>query len=81
MRGFWNLNNYQSAIAYSNKTLLLSNLDESLEIEASLIHGLSLKETDRLDEAYIILIALSENTKSIKGAEAKYNAAEILFEQ
>jgi len=81
MRGFWNLNNYQSAIDYSNKVLILSNLDEPLEIEASLINGLSLKETDRLDEAYEILITLSENTKSIKGAEAKYNAAEILFEQ
>ena len=30
MRGFWNLNNYQSAIAYSNKTLVLSNLDEAI---------------------------------------------------
>ena len=44
MRGFWSLNNYQSAIDYSNKVLVLSNLDEPLEIEASLINGLSLKE-------------------------------------
>ena len=81
MRSFWNMGNYQSAITYSEKVVLLSNVDEPLEIEALLVKGLSLKNMGQLDEAFTSLIALSEKTKSIKGAEAKYNAAEILFEQ
>jgi len=81
MRGFWKLNNSQSSMDYAEKVLLLSNLDGAVEIEALLIKGLSLKEMDRLDEAYTVLISLSEQTQSIQGAEAKYNAAEILFEQ
>lgn len=81
MRAFWNLKNYQSSIQYAEKVLVLSNVDEPLEIEAALINGLSLKEMGKLDDAYKMLIELSEKTKSTKGAEAKYNAAEILFEQ
>lgn len=81
MRCYAELNNHQSALTYADKVLGLTPLDESLETEALLIKGLAQKEMGMLDDAITTLNNCSKITKSIKGAEAKYNVAEILFEQ
>ena len=77
----WKLNDYANAIVYAGKVLTLSNLDDGTKIEALRIKGLSLRETRDYDNAIVVLRECNESTKSIKGAEAKYFVAEILFEQ
>ena len=77
----WKLKDYQNTIVYANKVLKLSNLDEETKIEALRLKGLSLRETRDYDNAISVLRTCNESTKSIKGAEAKYYVAEILFEQ
>lgn len=77
----WKLNDYENAIVYADKVLGLSNLEEVTKIEALRIKGLSLRETRAYDEAIVVLRKCNKSTKSIKGAEAKYFVAEILFEQ
>lgn len=77
----WKLNDYPNSIAYADKVLKLSTLEEVTKVEALRIKGLSLRETIAYDEAIVVLRKCNKSTKSIKGAEAKYYVAEILFEQ
>lgn len=77
----WKLNDYPNAIVYADKVLGLSGLDDFTKIEALRIKGLSLRETRDYDNAIAVLRTCNASTKSIKGAEAKYYVAEILFEQ
>lgn len=81
MNCYWETQNYQSAVTYADKVLELTPLDDNLKTSALYIKGLSQKEMGMLDNALETLSTCSKSTKSIKGAEAKYNVAEILFEQ
>jgi TolA-binding protein len=77
----WKLNDYPNAIAYADKVLALSGLEDVTEVEALRIKGLSLRETRDYENAKAVLRACNNKTKSIKGAEAKYYVAEILYEE
>ncbi len=77
----WKLNDYPKAIVYSDKVLALSGLEDITEVEALRIKGLSLRETRDYDNAKAVLRTCNNKTKSIKGAEAKYYVAEILYEE
>lgn len=77
----WKLNDYPNAIVYADKVLALPNVDDNTEIEALRIKGLSLRETRDYTNAKAVLRECNNKTKSIKGAEAKYYVAEILFEE
>lgn len=79
MSSFWELKNYETAQEYATKVLGLAPLDESLKVSATLIKGLSLKEMQQYEEAKKVLKTCGDMTKSIKGAEAKYYYAEILY--
>ncbi len=81
MRCFFRLENYQFAREYARKVLNKITDDEDLEVEAQYIEGISLKELEEYSAALIALRRTTELTKSIKGAEAKYCIAEILFIQ
>lgn len=77
----WKLKDYPNSIVYADKVLNLSSLDDVTKVEALRIKGLSLRETRAYEEAIVVLRKCNKSTKSIKGAEAKYFVAEILFEQ
>jgi tetratricopeptide (TPR) repeat protein len=79
MHSYKNENNLAKTIEYANKVLSLSGLEESLVIEAMLNKGLAQKELTYYAEAKVTLKECSDMTKSIMGAEAKYNYSEILF--
>lgn len=81
MNAFWELKNYSAAKDYAVKVLGLSPIDEPMEVHAIFIKGMSLKEMQEFEEAKTVLLNCSELTKSAKGAEAKFNYAEILFLQ
>ncbi len=81
MVAYWKLKDYPNAITYADKVLNLDGIDDNTKTEALRIKGLSLRETKQFDEAIDVLRACNKSTKSIKGAEAKYYVAEILFEQ
>lgn len=77
----WKLKDYPNSITYADKVLALSNVEDITEVEALRIKGLSLRETRDYSSAKSVLRECNSKTKSIKGAEAKYYVAEILFEE
>ena len=81
MRCFYQLGNHQFAAAYATKVLLVINDDADLEVQAQYIEGMSLRNMNEYELALVSLRKAVEITKSALGAEAKYNIAEIYFEQ
>ncbi len=81
MHSYKNLNNYTKCLEYATKVLNISDIDESLRIEAMLNKGIAQKELLMFEEALITLSDCYNNTQSIMGAEAKYNYSEILYTQ
>ncbi|MCB9189224.1 MAG: tetratricopeptide repeat protein [Flavobacteriales bacterium] len=79
MHSYKHNSNYAKTIEYANKVLELSGLEENLIVEATLNKGLAQKELMVYDEAKVTLLECSQMTKTIMGAEAKYNYSEILF--
>ena len=74
------LGNTNDLITYCDKVLLLSNLDNNVEVEAKLYKGLAQKELKLFAQALTTLENCASGTTSIFGAEAKYNIAEIHYE-
>jgi len=75
------LHNNTKLISYSEKVINIANIEEDIKIEATLFKGLALKEEQQYQPALTALKDCYEMTTSIKGAEAKFNYAEILFLQ
>ncbi len=79
MHSYKHQKNASKTVEYANKVLSLTGIEENLIVEAMLNKGLGQKEMTQYDQAKITLKECSEMTKSIMGAEAKYNYCEILF--
>lgn len=81
MHSYKHLENYSKTLEYANKVLTISDIEETLKVEAMLNKGVAQKELLMFDEALSTLNDCYTMTKSIMGAEAKYNYSEILYSQ
>ncbi|MCB9195551.1 MAG: tetratricopeptide repeat protein [Flavobacteriales bacterium] len=79
MHSYKHLENHQKTIEYADKVLKISGIDESLMVEAILNKGLAQKSLEQYEVAKQTLKDCYSMTKTIMGAEAKYNYCEILF--
>lgn len=79
MRSSFYLNQYETALAESNKVLSTEKLTPQQTSEAKYIKARSLYETKRLDDAMLEFKAMTKTSKNVTGAEAYYYVAKILF--
>lgn len=79
MHSYKQTSNLEQTIVYADKVLKISGIEESLIVEAKLNKGLAQKGLLQYDLAKQTLKDCYESTKTIMGAEAKYNYSEILF--
>jgi len=81
MHSYKKTENFPKTFEYANKVLSLSGIEETLIVEATLNKGIALKEQLMYDQALTVLNDCYKMTKTIMGAEAKYNYSAILYEQ
>lgn len=79
MHSYRKLSDHSKTITYADKVLNLSGLDDNLVAEAMLNKGLAQKALTQYTAAKQTLKDCAAMTKTIMGAEAKYNYSEILF--
>jgi TolA-binding protein len=81
MRCYYYLKDYVNTLKYTELVLRETGIEDLVKSQAHFFTGMSLKETGKLDEALAKLRYTNSISKNIIGAEAKYNAAHVLFLQ
>lgn len=81
MRCYKELDMARETMDYANKVLFYSGIPEDIKFEAMLAKGNAEKRLNRLVEAYNTYDSLTQSTKSIEGAEARFHMAEIKYNQ
>ncbi len=76
---FHYLNNPQSTISYAKKVLNMTNQSEKTYEDAHLFLGKSYMSINQLDSAHHFFQKVTQTTKSIAAAEAKYHICEIFY--
>lgn len=79
MRCYRELNNYRFAIDYSNRVTFYSTVPEEFLIEARKTKAESYLKLRDTTQAYIAFKELHDNHKTIEGAEALYQMANIQY--
>ncbi|MEO6303000.1 MAG: tetratricopeptide repeat protein [Bacteroidia bacterium] len=79
MRCAFYLNQFEAALAESNKVLTIEKLTPQQVTEAKYIKAKSLYETGRYDDAMLEFKAMTKTSKNNTGAEAYYFIAKIQF--
>lgn len=72
MRAYYKDNQYETAVAESNKLLAVSNLDKALKTEANYVKAKSLLALGERDGANGLLKELAKNPMDKEGAEAAF---------
>ncbi|WP_163707468.1 tetratricopeptide repeat protein [Mangrovibacterium lignilyticum] len=81
MRCQYELGNFSATIEAAQNVLSSENLSEMQKREANFKLAKSYLQTDKSQEALPLFTELGEDTQTPEGAEAKYQTAEILFNQ
>jgi tetratricopeptide (TPR) repeat protein len=81
MRSYFKLGDYPNSITAAQSVMQSENLTDILTREANYIQATSHYRQSQPDEALKFYSLLAVDTKTVEGAESKYNKAKILFEK
>ncbi|TXC81679.1 tetratricopeptide repeat protein [Luteibaculum oceani] len=81
MRCYKMLDKARETMDYADKVLFYSGIPEDIRVEALLTKAKAEKRLGRIEDAYNTFDSLATSTKTIEGAEARYEMALIEFER
>ncbi|HEX4887950.1 MAG TPA: tetratricopeptide repeat protein [Luteibaculaceae bacterium] len=81
MRCYYKMENTADAMASADRVLSESNLPAKIKVEAQMIKARTLLKLGELEKSRVLFEEVASSTKTVEGAEARYNLAYLLFTQ
>jgi len=81
MRSYYEIGEFEQAIAYSDKVRRNYKIDDNLEAETHLLKARSLLAMENTSRAMIEFRIIADGASATYGAEAKYQIAALYFDQ